>query len=103
MIKLDEEASEGESLDQQVILAVQEANRLQRQANLNDPTRASQDLAESMLRDKSQQDSTYILAQQIQSLQDMEQENESLTLQVRQTMEFVTNIEKTLRRKQAES
>ncbi len=33
----------------------------------------------------------------------MEKENEMLTSQVRQTMQMVTNIEKTLRKKQAES
>ena len=60
-------------------------------------------MAESMLRDKSLEDSTNILARQIESLRDMEQENEHLTQQVRQTMQFVTNIEKTLRRKQAQS
>ena len=72
MIKLDAEASEGESLDSEVLLAVQEANRLEAMANRNDPTRASQDIAESMLRDKTHEDSTHILAQQIESLHDME-------------------------------
>ena len=69
MIKLDAEASEGESLDSQVILAMQEANRLHALANHNnDPTRISQQMAESMLRDKSYEDSTHILARQIESL-----------------------------------
>ena len=81
---------------------MQEANRLHALANHNnDPTRISQQMAESMLRDKSYEDSTQILARQIESLWDMEQENEHLTQQVRQTMQFVTNIEKTLRKKQA--
>lgn len=56
-----------------------------------------------MLKDKSKEDSTKILAQQIESLKDMEQENEKLATQVRQTMQLVSNIEKNLRKKQAES
>lgn len=56
-----------------------------------------------MLKDKSKEDSTLILAGQIESLRNMEKENETLTSQVRQTMQLVGNIEKTVRRKQAES
>ena len=69
----------------------------------NDASRSSHQIAESMLKNKSKKDSEKVLARQIESLRDMEKQNEMLTSQVRLTMQKVTNIEKTLRKKQAES
>lgn len=82
MIKLDVEASEGESLDSNVFRAAVEANRLARSGNANsvdESGRNSHDLAHSMLKDKSKEDSTRVLAQQIESLRDMERQNEYMT------------------------
>ena len=106
MIKLDVEVSEGESLDSQVLKAMlreSAAANVQARNRANNLTRSSQELAEEMLKNKSREDSTRVLASQIESLRNMQMENEMLTSQVRQTMQLVTNIEKTLRKKQAES
>ena len=103
MIKLDAEVSEGESLDSQVLKAMREGAAKLAQKQTDEITRSSQELAEMMLKNKSREDSTRVLASQIESLRVMEKENEMLTSQVRQTMQMVTNIEKTLRKKQAES
>lgn len=62
LIKLDAEVSEGESLASSVIRAMAEANRLREHTRENEMTHSSQELAESMLRNKSKQDSTLILA-----------------------------------------
>ena len=87
MIKLDAEASEGESLDSGVFRAVLEQSKAtQRNTPLGDPARCSQDLAYQMLKDKSKADSTIILAKQIEELHDMKQQNDNLTTQVQSTM-----------------
>ena len=71
--------SEGESLDSNVLHAMVEASRLKRYSPDNTLMRNSQDLAELMLKDKSKQDSTHILAHQIESLREMERQNEDMT------------------------
>ena len=62
LIKLDAEVSEGESLHSSVIRAMAEANKLKKHLRENAMTRSSQELAESMLHNKSKEDSTFILA-----------------------------------------
>ena len=56
-----------------------------------------------MLKNKSLRDSEAILARQIEQLREMEAQNENMASQVRLTMQKVTSIEQTLRKKQAES
>ena len=104
LIKLDTEISEGESLDSVVLRAMEEANKIRQHARISSHTnQSSQELAASMLRNKNKEDSETILAHQIESLREMEKQNEVLTSQVQHTMQAVTNIEKTIRKKQAES
>ena len=100
MIKLDVDASEGESLDSQILKAVMESQKERRQQlGTTEITRSSKELARSLLKNKSKEDSTRVLADQIESLREMERQNELLTSQVRQTVQLVTGIEKTLRKK----
>ena len=76
MIKLDADASEGESLDSNVLLAMakEQASQSKRKQQASAVSRSSHELAENLLRNShSRQDSTRILAHQIESLRAMEQ------------------------------
>lgn len=82
LIKLDAEASEGESLDSNVLKVAMLTHTKHQQSNnmrvshshsdSNDVSRSSHQIAESMLKNKSKKDSEKVLAKQIESLQDME-------------------------------
>ena len=64
LIKLETDISEGESLDSVVLRAMEEAKRIREQARAatHHQNRSSQELAQSMLRNKTREDSEAILA-----------------------------------------
>ena len=84
-INLNMEVSEGESLDSQVFKAAVEAGRNRYFTTPQRPSAAassavsSHEIAQNMLKNKSKEDSTRVLADQIESLRDMERQNEYLT------------------------
>ena len=80
---MEEDNSEGESLDSKVLQAiVQQVVAKEQQSmhrrNSTGFSKCSQQLAESLLRNKSMKDSTEILAREIEKLRDMELENENM-------------------------
>ena len=82
LIKLEEDNSEGESLDSKVLQAIVQQVVAKEQSmhrrNSTGFSKCSQQLAESLLRNKSMKDSTEILAREIEKLRDMEHENENM-------------------------
>ena len=81
LIKLEEEEgqSEGESLDSKVLQAIMHQVRHRRNSTNGGFSKTSQQLAESLLKGAtSVKDSTEILARQIETLKDMELENEQM-------------------------
>ena len=82
LIKLEEDNSEGESLDSKVLQAIVQQVVAKEQSmhrrNSTGFSKCSQQLAESLLRNKSMKDSTEILAREIEKLRDMELENENM-------------------------